>query len=79
MYISPSVQVIEDDFDPKPEDRFMVWAKTHANVLLTGQAGLDAVGRAVNDAGLYRYISKPWRPDDLTMTVREAVRAWLAV
>lgn len=39
MYISPSVQVIEDDFDPKPEDRFMVWAKTHANVLLTGQAG----------------------------------------
>ena len=47
-------------------------------ILLTGQAGLDAVGRAVNDAGLYRYISKPWRPDDLTMTVREAVRAWLA-
>lgn len=47
-------------------------------ILLTGQAGLDAVGRAVNDAGLYRYISKPWKPDDLTMTVREAVRAWLA-
>lgn len=47
-------------------------------ILLTGQAGLDAVGRAVNDAGLYRYISKPWKPDDLTMTVREAVRAWFA-
>lgn len=47
-------------------------------ILLTGQAGLDAVGRAVNDAGLYRYITKPWKPDDLTMTVREAARAWLA-
>ncbi len=47
-------------------------------VLLTGQAGLDAVGRAVNDAGLYRYLTKPWQPHDLTMTLREAVRAWQA-
>jgi len=47
-------------------------------ILLTGQAGLDAVARAVNDAGLYRYIAKPWVADDLTLTVREAVRGYLA-
>ncbi len=47
-------------------------------ILLTGQAGLDAVGRAVNDAGLYRYIAKPWNRGDLTMTVREAVRSYLS-
>jgi adenylate cyclase len=47
-------------------------------ILLTGQAGLDAVGRAVNNAGLYRYITKPWNRDDLTMTVREAVRSYLS-
>ena len=46
-------------------------------ILLTGQAGLDAVGRAVNAAGLYRYIAKPWNRDDLTMTVREAIRSYL--
>ena len=46
-------------------------------ILLTGQAGLDAVGRAVNNAGLYRYIPKPWdkrRPH--TLTVREAIRSY---
>ena len=47
-------------------------------ILLTGQAGLDAVARAVNAAGLYRYITKPWDRDDLTLTVREAVRGYLA-
>jgi LmbE family N-acetylglucosaminyl deacetylase/ActR/RegA family two-component response regulator len=47
-------------------------------ILLTGQAGLDAVARAVNAAGLYRYIAKPWDRDDLTLTVREAVRGYLA-
>lgn len=45
-------------------------------ILLTGQAGLDAVGRAVNEAGLYRYIPKPWDRDDLGMTLREAVKGY---
>jgi len=45
-------------------------------VLLTGQADADAVGRAVNRAGLYRYIAKPWAEDDLVLTVREAVRRY---
>lgn len=45
-------------------------------VLLTGQAGLDAVARAINDAALYRYITKPWNRDDLTLTVREAMRSY---
>ena len=39
MITSPSVHVIDDDFDPTPEDRFMVWAKSFGNVFLTGQAG----------------------------------------
>lgn len=28
-----------DDFDPTPEYRFLLWARTRGNVLLTGQAG----------------------------------------
>lgn len=45
-------------------------------ILLTGQASADAVGNAVNQANLYRYISKPWEETDLRMTVEEAVRSF---
>jgi DNA-binding NarL/FixJ family response regulator len=45
-------------------------------ILLTGQASAEAVGRALNDAGLYRFISKPWDYKDLILTVKEAVLSW---
>jgi len=45
-------------------------------ILLTGQAGAEAVGNAVNYAKLYRYISKPWQETDLTLTVNEALRSY---
>ncbi|MCB9556813.1 MAG: diguanylate cyclase [Deltaproteobacteria bacterium] len=38
-------------------------------ILLTGQAGLDTVIRAINNAGLDRYLGKPWDEPDLRMTV----------
>ena len=46
-------------------------------IMLTGQADADAVGKAVNEANLYRYISKPWDKTDLTMTVEEALRVYV--
>ncbi|NJR23017.1 MAG: PAS domain S-box protein [Richelia sp. CSU_2_1] len=42
-------------------------------IMLTGQADLEAVTNAINYAKLYRYISKPWQPDDLKLTVTEAI------
>jgi two-component system sensor histidine kinase/response regulator len=45
-------------------------------ILLTGQADADAVGKAVNSANLYRYMSKPWEPTDLNLTVTEAIRRY---
>ncbi len=47
-------------------------------ILLTGQADADAVGQALNDADLYRYISKPWAEEDLVLTVREAIRRFFS-
>ncbi|MFI5182867.1 MAG: ATP-binding protein [Vicinamibacteria bacterium] len=38
-------------------------------VLLTGQGGLDSAIRAINHAGLDRYIEKPWEAEDLAMSV----------
>ncbi len=46
-------------------------------ILLTGQASLIAVQNAINKASLYRYISKPWERNDLTMTVSQAAKSYL--
>ena len=47
-----------------------------AKVLLTGQAGLDAVVAAINRAGLNRYIPKPWDEPDLRLTVESLLKAF---
>ncbi|MFK5968502.1 MAG: hybrid sensor histidine kinase/response regulator [Candidatus Marithrix sp.] len=46
-------------------------------IMLTGQADIDAISRAIRYANLYRYISKPWQIDDLKLTVKEAVNSYL--
>ncbi len=43
-------------------------------ILLTGQADVDAVSHALNQANLYRLITKPWHEGDLIRTVKEALR-----
>ena len=42
-------------------------------IMLTGQASTNAVGDAVNRAGLFRYISKPWDAEDFIQTVKTAL------
>jgi diguanylate cyclase (GGDEF)-like protein len=43
-------------------------------ILLTGQAGLDAVVAAINRAGLNHYIPKPWDEPDLRLAVEGLLR-----
>ena len=45
-------------------------------IMLTGHANLQAVGNAVNQAKLYRYIPKPWQREDLNLTVSEAIYSY---
>lgn len=47
-------------------------------VLMTGQAGLDAVVFAVNNANLFHYIPKPWASLDLLLTVDRALESHAA-
>jgi response regulator RpfG family c-di-GMP phosphodiesterase len=42
-------------------------------LLLTGYSDLDSVISAVNEGGIYRYISKPWDDHDLALTVGGAI------
>lgn len=46
-------------------------------VLLTGQAGHDDTIRAINQADLDHYISKPWTPEDLHAVVREQLTEYV--
>ncbi|NER35770.1 MAG: response regulator [Oscillatoria sp. SIO1A7] len=46
-------------------------------IMLTGQADLEALGNAIKNARLYRYIPKPWHTEDLRLTVIEAVHSYL--
>lgn len=45
------------------------------SIMLTGQAGIEGITRVINEAKLYRYISKPWEKNDLIMTVKEALES----
>ncbi|MGB3404310.1 MAG: ATP-binding protein [Microcoleaceae cyanobacterium] len=65
--------------DMKGVDLFIQAHKQYPNILmimLTGQANAEDVGKAVNHANLYRYISKPWEEEDLILTVKEAIRSY---
>ena len=46
------------------------------NIFLTGQAKSDNIGNAVNNANLYRYLSKPWDETDLKLTIEEALKSY---
>ena len=45
-------------------------------IMLTGQANIEGVTNAVNEADLYRFISKPWNTSHLVQIVQKAVREY---
>jgi two-component system chemotaxis response regulator CheY len=46
-------------------------------VLLTGQAGHEDTIRAINQADLDHYVSKPWTPEELHAVVREQLTEYV--
>src|SRR5687768_1480658 len=42
-------------------------------LLFTGYADIRAVIDAINQGNVYRYITKPWEPEELQAVIREAV------
>lgn len=42
-------------------------------LMLTAHADVDTTIKAINDAGVYKFILKPWVPAELRMTIRRAV------
>src|SRR4030067_2165516 len=45
-------------------------------MMLTGQADMDEITGAINEGGVYRYITKPWDDDELKHIIRAAVERY---
>ena len=42
-------------------------------IMLTGYSDLEAATQAINEGGIYRYVTKPWDDDEIKQIVREAL------
>ncbi len=42
-------------------------------ILLTGHATIEAAMRAVNEGGIYKFLTKPWNDSDLKQIIRDAI------
>jgi len=45
-------------------------------MMLTGQADLSEIAGAINEGGVYRYITKPWDDDEMRRVIRAAVERY---
>ena len=45
-------------------------------IMLTGYADMSSLVRAINEGRIYRYIPKPWEPDDLRISVKRGLEVY---
>jgi len=45
-------------------------------MMLTGYTDVTALVQAINEGQIYRYIAKPWEPDELRLNIRRALEAY---
>ena len=48
-------------------------------IILTGYADKDSAVRAINEVGLYQYLEKPWKNDDLLQVIDGALNQRLQI
>jgi len=45
-------------------------------ILVTAYGDANTLGDAINDGNIYRYLPKPWEPDDMRLTVQRAIESY---
>ncbi len=45
-------------------------------MLVTAYGDAETLGAAINDGSIYRYVPKPWQPDDLNVAIRRAIELY---
>jgi class 3 adenylate cyclase/FixJ family two-component response regulator len=73
--------VISDQIMPGMKgEQFLTYVNTQNNetvkILLTGQASLESAINAINNANLYRYLTKPWQENDLLFTIKKGIEEY---
>ncbi len=68
MPILPGVEVLRRAREISPKT---------VRLLLTGYSDLDAVAGSINEGEIFRYLSKPWNPDEIRQTIGKAVEVAL--
>jgi putative two-component system response regulator len=66
MPVVGGVEVLTHAFNVQPQA---------VRILLTGYTDVESLLACVNDAHIYKYITKPWLPDDLNFTVIRALES----
>ncbi len=51
------------------------WPET-IRIIVTGYTETDDIISAINDAGIYQFLTKPWHPDQLLMAARNGARVF---
>jgi diguanylate cyclase (GGDEF)-like protein len=61
--------------------QLLEWVRQHhpktVRLLMTGFAELEEAVEAINRGQVFRYIFKPWRPEELQQILRDAARSFL--
>ena len=45
-------------------------------ILVTAYGDAKTLGEAINDGNIYRYVAKPWEPDDMRLTIQRAIEVY---
>ena len=45
-------------------------------IILTGYSEMDIIIRAINDCGIYKYITKPWEEEEMKQTIENALEVY---
>jgi two-component system, NtrC family, response regulator HupR/HoxA len=57
-------------------ERAIELAPRAIRMMLTGYADIGSLARAVNEGRIYRYIAKPWEPEEVRLNVKRALEAY---
>ena len=57
-------------------ERAIAIAPRAIRMMLTGYADIGSLARAVNEGRIYRYIAKPWEPDEVRLNVKRALESY---
>jgi two-component system, NtrC family, response regulator HupR/HoxA len=45
-------------------------------MIISGYTDAEDIIQGINEAGIYQYVTKPWQPESLTLTLKNAVRLY---